>query len=202
MKLIIDTKPVELPPCEAKNFKDYCQHLMQWLLEKNLSIASCSIDGQLVHSAEQANDLFSKAAVLEVQTLTVHDALVDMLRLRCQELRGLETDCENLVTDALLAEPQEIVDGWKKLCEHIKIQLQLLPSLTALWTEKEFDSLINDRLGELNQLMTDCARVLSTADVVSFSDILELRLSPWIKQMREFMERTLTTVEKIQPTKP
>lgn len=187
MKLIIDSKPVEIPATESQNFQELCSGVMDWLLIKKRSIASCKFDGRLVHSVEEANDFFVSASTCEIESVPLEIALQSAIALQCNYLSEIEVQCERLVTESLLAEPQEIVTLWRDICENLKQQIAFIPQLGNVLNENQVDELINERMEIFNKIMKDAAASLSVADVVQFSDVLELKLLPWLKQYKDFL---------------
>lgn len=197
MQIIIDSKPVEIDTSGADSFEKYCSKIMAFLVEKDRSISSCKIDGTIIKSVDQANELFKQESSLEVETITVAEALAQAVHHEVTELETTIDDCEELVTDCLLEEPQTLADNWESLCEKLKVHIGFIPNLGPLLSEDQINHLIDHKFGEIESIMKDAHKVLNKADVVSFSDILELRLSPWIQSLREFMETQQKMVNSI-----
>lgn len=187
MKLIIDSKPVDIPAAESQSFRELCTGVMDWLLPKRRSIATCKFDGQPIHSVEQADNVLSHASTCEIESVPFEIALQSALALQCNYLGEIEQQCDKLVTESLLADPNDIVKLWREICENLKQQIAFIPQLGTILSEEQVDHLIASRMENFNATMKGAAAALSTADVVQFSDILELQLVPWLKQYREFL---------------
>lgn len=187
MKLIIDSKPVTIPAAESPNFRELCAGVMDWLMTSKRSIASCKFDGQIVHSVEEADTIFSSAHTCEIESVPFEIALQSAIALQCNYLGEIEQQCDRLVTESLLAEPQDIITMWRDICENLKQQISFIPQLGNVLEEDQVDHLIMQRMEEFNGIMKAAATALSTADVVQFSDVLELKLVPWLQHYREFL---------------
>jgi hypothetical protein len=195
MKLIIDSKPVKLSDNEPTSFSEYCAQIMEWLLERERSISKCKLDGKPIEFIEEANDLYLNSSTCEIESIPLRVAVQSALALQCNYLRVLETECEQLVTDSLLAEPKEIMRQWYNICQHLKNQIAFLQKMASLFTEKEVDAIVDTHLAQLNGLMKDAAAAINAADVVTFSDVIELKLLPWQKAFREFLLESLRKIE-------
>lgn len=198
MKFVIDSEEISLPETSRQSFQQCCQNIMALLLEKERSIGSFKIDGKDVESIKDADQSFSQAQQVEVESLPLAEALQSALTGTINEIRKLETMCETLVTDCLLADPDNIAQQWQDLCKELTKLIGFFPSLGYLLTEKQINELIDQRYAEFNQIMKDIAEVLPKADVVAFSDILETRLQPWLKNMRDFSQEALQRAEIIK----
>jgi hypothetical protein len=189
MKIIIDSEEIQIPQAEqATTFMEACKSIAAWLLLRQRSIKLCEIDGKALHSLEEADLAYKTGKQLEVASLPLLSAIQDALTLNLNQLRVLESKCENLVTDALLAEPEDIAQQWENLCTSLREMLKFIPQIAYLLTEEELNHLTDETYLNLTKIMQDISEYLPKADVVMFSDILELRLLPWLKSLREFTE--------------
>jgi len=197
MTLTIDSSPLDLPVLPGETFKAYFNRIADHLLKSGRCIGTSQIDGQPVQDISFGQDLFKTASTLAIETVPLHVALQANIGLQCNAMRRIEDSCENLITDALLADPRQVANAWVSLCDEIKGILAFLPVLNGLLTEQQLDSLIDDRLAALNAVMNEIGETLSKADVVAFSDLLELKLMPWLVGMREFLQSQLTLVDTL-----
>ena len=187
MQVIIDSETVELDTKTNNNFEDTCSVIMKWLVQRDRSISKCKIDGKLIETIEEARSLFNDKSSLEIESIPVAVALHQSVGEHCDTLTRIEEDCDELVTDSLLEEPEVLLKKWQSLCHKLKQEIGFLPNLGPLLTDEQLDSLIEKNLTDLNSIMNDIQQALSKADVVAFSDILELRLSVWIASFNEFL---------------
>lgn len=187
MKLIIDSTPVEIPAAESQSFRELCTGVMNWLLPRKRSIASCKFDGHVIHSVEEADSVLPSSQTCEIESVPFEIALQSALALQCNYLGEIEQQCDKLVTESLLADPQDIIKLWRFICENLKQQIAFIPQLGNILSEDQVDHLITSRMEAFNDIMKSAAAALSTADVVQFSDVLELKLVPWLQQYREFL---------------
>lgn len=197
MKLLIDSKIVEDLP-SSQSFGEYCQNIMQRLLAKNRSIGSCKIDGKNINSVEDANQAFPNAQSIEIESIPLHEAVETAVSTNMLRINQLQEKCDALVTDCLLAEPLEIAQQWQDLCTTLIELIAFLPTLGYVLTDEQVTKLADQECQELQKIMKDVAEVFPKADVVSFSDILEMRLSPWLKTMKELFQ---TVLKQIEPSK-
>jgi hypothetical protein len=195
MKLIIDSEPVEIANLPKNSFSELCKVLMDRLLPQDRSITSCKLDGAYVTEEEDADARLAAAQLCEVATVPLQVAFQTAVALQCQNLRKLEDDCETFVTDILLDEPGQVADNWKNLCVELKAQVNFIPHLASFMTEKQLEGEIEKQLGELNEIISEAGRSFATADVVTVSDIIELRLLPWLRQFRESLAGLLEKVK-------
>lgn len=197
MKILIDDMPMEDLPSRAQNFPEFCEEIMAILLARNLSIGSCEFDGRVVCNLEEANDLFQRSEICKIASIPLAAAMEAALNLKCREMRLLESDCEDLVTDALLVEPEDISIRWQSICEGIKAQIGFLPRLAGLLTETQVNQLADRQLKEIDRVMTDLHVAFNKGDTVEISDSIELSLLPWLKQLRVFLESCLQVTKSL-----
>jgi hypothetical protein len=197
MKILIDNNPLEERLPESKSFPEFCEHIMGILLARNLSIGSCEFDGTVVSNLEEAHELFSHSEICKISSIPLAVALEAALTQKCLEARRVETECEGLVTQALLAEPREIAASWHAICEEIKAQVGFLPRLSGLLTDAQVNHLVDRQLKDLGKVMHALHAAFNHGDTLEISDSIELRLLPWIRQLRAFMENCLQLVKNL-----
>jgi hypothetical protein len=197
MKILIDNSPLEQKISLPKTFPEFCEAMMGILLKKNLSIGSCEFDGTVVNTLEEAHDLFSRSETCKIASIPLSVAMEAALEQKCRDAHQLETECELLVTDALLAEPKEIATRWQDICEEIKAQVGFLPRLTGLLTDAQVNHLVDRQLKELGKVMHALHAAFNAGDTLEISDSIELRLLPWLRQLRSFMENCLQLVKTL-----
>ncbi len=197
MKLLIDSHPVDLPLQPGASFTEYCGVISAHLLDQNLAIANCKLNGCVILHLEEAATRFTKDAVLEIESVPLSVALAAMVSLRCSEMKRLEADVETLVTDSLIGEPEEVLRQWHSVCEQLKTQIRALPQLGALLADEQVEEIVSSRMDEFRQIMNACAKSLSTADVVAFSDTLEMQFLPWLRALREIIHSMLARIEEL-----
>src|SRR5271163_1707344 len=184
MKILIDNSPLEAEFAPPKSFPEFCEQMMGVLLARNLSIGSCEFDGTVVNSLEEAHDLYSRCEICRIASIPLAVALEAALGQKVRDAQKLEADCENLVTQALLGEPAEIAACWHTICEEIKAQIGFLPRLTGLLTDAQINHLVDRQLQELGKVMHALHAAFNAGDTLEISDSLELRLLPWLRQLR------------------
>jgi len=197
MKILIDNNPLEQTVPVPQSFPEFCEQMMEILLARNLSIGSCEFDGTVVSSLEEAHDLFSRCEVCKIASIPLAVALEAALAHKCEEGRRLEKECESLVTEALLGEPTEIASRWHAICNDIKAQIGFLPRLSGLLTEPQINHLVDRQLKDLGKVMHALHAAFNSADTLEISDTIELRLLPWLRQLRAFMENCLQLVRTL-----
>ena len=197
MKILIDNNPLEQTIPASKSFPEFCEKIMAILLARNLSIGTCEFDGTVVSTLEEAHDLFSRCEICKIASIPLAVALESALNQKCIDARRLEAECEALVTQALLAEPSEIVVRWHDICEEIKAQVGFLPRLSGLLTPSQVNQLVDRQLKDLGKVMHALHAAFNNADTLEISDSLELRLLPWLRQLRAFMENCLQLVKNL-----
>ena len=197
MKILIDNSPLEEKIPETKSFPEFCGQIMGILLARNLSIGSCEIDGTVVSSLEEAHDLFSRCETCNIVSIPLAVAMETSLAQKCRDAKRLEEECEGLVTQALLGEPTEIVMRWQAICEEIKAQVGFLPRLSGLLTDAQVNNLVDRQLKDLGKVMHALHAAFNNADTLEISDSIELRLLPWLRQLRAFMENCLELVKTL-----
>jgi len=197
MKILIDNNILEEKIPHTKNFPEFCERIMGILLARNLSIGSCEFDGTIVSNLEEAHDLFSRSHICKIASIPLAVALEAALTHKCHEARRIEAECEGLVTQALLAEPREIAASWHTICEDIKAQVGFLPRLSGLLTDAQVNHLVDRQLKDLGKVMHALHAAFNHGDTLEISDSIELRLLPWVRQLRSFMENCLQLVKNL-----
>jgi hypothetical protein len=197
MKILIDNEPMQEAFERPGTFPEFCERMMGMLLVRNLSIGTCEFDGTVVSTLEEAHDLYSRCEVCKIASVPLSVALESALEQKCSDARRLEGECEELVTQALLAEPKEIAQRWDDVCEEIKAQVGFLPRLTGLLTDAQVNHLVDRQLADLAKVMHALHAAFNKADTLEISDSIELRLLPWLRQLRGFMESCLDLVKTL-----
>ena len=197
MKILIDNNPLEQELPIPQTFPEFCEQIMGILLTRNLSIGSCEIDGTVVSNLDEAHALFSRCEVCKIASIPLAVALESALSHKCRDARKLETECEALVTQALLGEPTEIAIRWQAICEEVKAQIGFLPRLSALLTDAQVNHLVDRQLKDLGAVMHALHAAFNNGDTLEISDSIELRLLPWLRQLRGFMENCLELVKNL-----
>lgn len=197
MKLIIDSEKVEITSETAHSLDAVCREVMNLLLPKNRSIASCAIDGKLYGTISEAANAFQQARSVEFTSMPLKNALIAMGQDHLVELALAEQMCETLVTDSLLAEPEEIVRQWSDLCNKIKERIGVMGRLGVALPEDEINILVDQYYAALNSAMENLAEVFSKGDIVGFSDALETQLLPWLKDIQVFSKKITTNLEAL-----
>ncbi len=170
---------------------------MEILLARNLSIGSCEFDGKVVSNLEEAHELFPRCEICKIASIPLAVALEAALNHKCAEARRLESECESLVTQALLGEPTEIALRWQAICEEIKAQIGFLPRLSGLLTDAQVNHLVDRQLKDLGKVMHALHAAFNHGDTLEISDSIELRLLPWLRQLRALMENCLQLVKTL-----
>jgi len=198
LKVTIDSVPVQLEVPEGASFAQICAAAMKILLVDSRAISECKLDGKVVVEPDKVDTLLSTFTTLEILSRPLKEILLTTLQQHVLELKQLEQLTEQLVTDCLLAEPQEIVDQWSTICNITKKKLSIIPTLAPILDEKQLEAQMEPLFKDLNTIMTSASTAFSTADVVSFSDILENNFHPWIQKFRSVIQTAQTEVEKFK----
>jgi hypothetical protein len=197
MKILIDNDPLSEELKLSPTFPEFCEQIMGILLVRNRSIGTCEIDGTTVHNIEEADELFPTAKVCKIASIPLAVALEATLVSRVAEARRLERESQDMVTQVLLGEPQEIATRWQKICEELKAQVGFLPRLTGLLTEAQVTELVDRELKELSRVMHALHAAFNKGDTLEISDSIELRLVPWLRQLRGLLENCLQLVKTL-----
>jgi len=197
MKILIDNDPLteELPA--TSSFSDFCEKIMGLLLARNLSIGTCEIDGRMVSNLAEADQLFSDCKVCKIASIPLAVALETALATKCQDAARLEKECQDMVTQVLLGEPVEIANRWRIICDEIKAQVGFLPRLSGLLTQAQVSQLVDRELKELGRVMHALHAAFNNADTLEISDSIELRLLPWMRELRSFLDNCLQLVKTL-----
>jgi hypothetical protein len=197
MKILIDNDPLpeELPAIAT--FSEFCEKIMGLLLTRNLSIGTCEIDGRVVSNLAEADQLFSDCKVCKIASVPLAVALETALASKCQDAVRLEKECQDMVTQVLLGEPVEIANRWRSICDEIKAQVGFLPRLSGLLTQAQVTQLVDRELKELGRVMHALHAAFNNADTLEISDSIELRLLPWLRQLRSFLDNCLQLVKTL-----
>ncbi len=198
LKVTIDSVPVQLEVPEGASFAQICAAAMKILLVDSRAISECKLDGKVVVEPDKVDTLLSTFTNLEILSRPLKEILLTTLQQHVLELKQLEQLTEQLVTDCLLAEPQEIVDQWSNICNITKKKLSIIPTLAPILDEKQLEAQMEPLFKDLNTIMTAASTSFSTADVVSFSDTLENDFQPWIQKFRSVIQTAQTEVEKFK----
>ena len=96
-----------------------------------------------------------------------------------------------------LGEPREIANRWHSICDEIKAQVGFLPRLSGLLTDAQVNHLVDTQLKDLSKVMHALHAAFNNGDTLEISDSIELRLLPWLRQLRAFMENCLQLVKNL-----
>jgi hypothetical protein len=195
-KVVIDSHPASLDASSMDSFKGICEAVSRILLDKGRAIHQCKLDGQLVENPQEVEKKgLSQVSTVEIISLPLKEVLIQNIQHQILEIKRLEQVTEALVTDCLLAEPQEIVNQWTQICETTKARLGFIPTLAPILKEEELEVRVEPLLGQLGALMKAAGDSFSTADVVTFSDVLENQYLPWLQKFKTLLQNALSEVE-------
>ncbi len=198
MKITIDSDSVDIERNATDSFKVYYQRVASWLLIRNRCISAFKINGRMIKNEVEGENLYTQAEDVEVESVPLKVALQAAIALQCNTVRKLENDCLNLVTDCLLAEPKQIVDSWKLLCVELNQVLGFIPTLAPVLTDEQVTGLTDQKFANLSTIMKDINEAMNKPDVVTVSDILELRLLPWMVSLREFFQAQIPVIDSLE----
>jgi hypothetical protein len=197
MKILIDNDPLSDELNLPSTFPEFCDQIMGILLTRNRSIGSCEIDGTTVCNVAEADQLISTGKICKIASIPLAVALEATLVSRVADARRLEQECSDMVTQVLLGEPQEIATRWEKICDELKAQIGFLPRLGGLLTETQVNELVDRELKELSRVMQTLHASFNKGDTLEISDSIELRLLPWLRQLRALQEKCLDLVKTL-----
>jgi hypothetical protein len=197
MKILIDNEAAPAQIAPARSFPEFCQHVMGHLLARNLSIGSCELDGVVITNLDEAERLFQNCETCRISTIPLATAFEATLTATCEDARNLEEDCQELVTQVLLGEPAEIAARWHSICDDIKALVGYIPRLSGLLTEKQLDDMADRELKELSKIMIELHGCFNRGDSLQISDTVELKLVPWLRQLRTFFDNCLTLAKTL-----
>jgi len=194
---MIDDAPVPETLLPVRTFSEFCEKIMGLLLARNLSIGTCELDGTIVSNLEEADRLFPQCEVCRIASVPLAVALESALAGKCADAARVEQECHSLVTQVLLGEPREIAASWHSICEEIKAQVGFLPRLSGVLTDAQVNQLVDRELKELAKVMNALHAAFNKGDTLEISDSIELRLLPWLQQLRGFLENCLQLVKTL-----
>ena len=195
MLLTVDSEKVDLPPLPGEKFQVYLNRIADLLMQTQRCVGTCRLDGIAIQTIEEGGLRFEASTACAIDSVPLRVALQANIATHCKTMRTLEDECESLVTDSLLSDPRQVAAAWHGLCERLKSVLDFIPALDGLLTDEQVDSLVKNHLQPLDGTMREIAGVLNKGDIVAFSDLLEMRLKPWLGGLRGFLQTQLAAVE-------
>ncbi|MBI4026700.1 MAG: hypothetical protein HY360_17080 [Verrucomicrobia bacterium] len=208
MNLFIDDKPATPPDSlDGAGFEAFCQFCGDHLLTGGRAIQSVRMDGKDVDCVNPPSDLaFSAAERVEVTTCPVEELVLVVLRHQAESACALGDEAMELSTDCLIELPQDVLKDWRSVLESLKPLLQFTPKLlmiqamTGVEDEKFSEANLTARILDIQNAVDTARQSLESLDVVVFSDTLELKIVPWLKEHGAFAEKLLQTIQSRMET--
>jgi hypothetical protein len=164
---------------------------MALLLSRNLSIGTCELDGVVINNLDEAERLFASCKTCRIVTIPLAAAFEATLTATCEDAKDLEEDCQEMVTQVLLGDPSDIAARWHSICDDIKALVGYIPRLSGLLTETQINEMADRELKELSRIMVELHGCFNRGDSLQISDSVELKLIPWLRQLRVFFDNCL-----------
>lgn len=190
MNIYLDQKPFNFDgSSRCETFEELCRQISDHLSAEGKGIGSVRVDGVEVDcSAPPSGEALHESAKIEVTTCQIQAIVANALQEHVDLAERLAGEFLEFSTDTLLMQPQENFDKWRSLLESLKPLIGFIPKFMLLQPLSQVESpeLSEARLltfiEEIHGHVEAARRALETSDIVEFSDILELRLAPWLKQ--------------------
>lgn len=206
MNLYLDGKPLELPESlDCENFEDFCQICSKRLHIEDRAIHSIHLDGKEVDCTTLPSDhSFLNAQKIEIMSCLLKDLVLTVLQAQEKSAQDLAGKVMELSTNCLIESPRETFDCWKNILEILKSLVGFIPKFLAiqpLLSDAEIELTETDltnRIQEIQEFVDTCRKALDSQDIVQFSDVLELRIVPWLKSHADLSQKLSETTQRLR----
>jgi hypothetical protein len=208
MNLLIDGNPSSLPGFQnGLGFEAFCQACGEQMSAEGRAIQSVRVNEVEVDCANPPSDLnFSTASSVEVVSCPVEELVVVVLRHQMETARSLADEAMELSTDCLIELPQNVFKDWQSVLESLKALLHFTPKLLMIQAmigvedERFSEANLTARIQDIQNAVDTGRQSLESLDVVVFSDTLELKMVPWLKEHAALAEKLLQDLQSRMET--
>ena len=198
MKILIDNDPLTETLPATHSFSEFCEKIMGVLLTRNLSIGTCEIDGTVVSNLAEADQLFSDCKVCKIASIPLAVAHGDrafrQVPGRAPARAGMPGHGHAGAAGRAgrRSRPAGIPSATRSRRRSVSCRAS-----PACSPRRRSTQLVDRELKELGRVMHALHAAFNNADTLEISDSIELRLLPWLRQQRAFLENCLQLVKTL-----
>ncbi len=195
----LDGLSVEIPP-ERHSLSGICAYLESMALRRQRILCSLIVDGEPLDLTQPSGRIKTFSSV-EAETMGLSDVPVQLVKAALQQTIFVRDHVQAAVELVLINEVQSAKELWWELALALKeplLTLSLLPEGICGPAEGQA-SLMQLRKWQLQQLgsvIEDVNKVCECDNPLLLSDVLEIRVLPWLQNLQDFLalwQQTITS---------
>lgn len=186
----LDGLTVEIPP-ERHSLSGICAYLESMALRRQRILCSLVVDGEPLDLTQPSNRVKTFSNI-EAETMGLNDVPVQLIKAALQQTIFVREHVQAAVELVLINEGQSAKELWWELSLALKeplLTLSLLPEGICGHSEGQA-SLMQLRKWQLQQLgsvIEDVNKVCECDNPLLLSDVLEIRVLPWLENLQDFL---------------
>lgn len=190
MDLYLDGQPLALTENpDFKSFEELCTTCSTRLKSSGRAIRTVRMDGVEVdcNNPPSIYELMSAERV-EIGSCLLAELVHVALRYQQETAQSLADKIMELSTDCLIELPQETFEKWRSALESLKSLIGFIPhfyviqSSAGVAVDEALETTLTNRIHTIQNAVDEARCALDAQDIVQFSDILELRMVPWLRE--------------------
>jgi hypothetical protein len=203
MNIILDDKPFVLEPKDWQSFEEFCNSCAEKLMPQGRVIRAVSVDGNEVNCSTPPSTSALRGAQKIVITTCVFEELIhtalkyqhDLAQNTAKEVLQLSTDC-------LIDLPEQTCERWSSVLNSFKSMISFIPQfpnftpLTNPTIPEASEESLTHQIHLVQEAVDVSRKALEAQDIVLFSDTLELRFIPWVKDHEKIAKKFLDALNQ------
>lgn len=193
----LDGLSVEIPP-ERRSLSGICAYLESMALQRQRILCSLVVDGEPINLTQPPSGAKTFANI-EAETMGLHDVPLQLIKAALQQTICVREQVQTAIELVLINEGGRAQELWWNLSLALKeplLTVSLLPERICGSGEGQA-SLMQLRKWQLQQLgavIQDVNNACAWDSPLVLSDALEIRVLPWLENLREFLTLLQETV--------
>ena len=193
IEVIMDGKPLELPEHIKGSLTAIRSYLESLALQHGRVVSFFTVDGVIINIIEESIEIKGMQRV-KADTISFDELTRQLISTSCDRLKQLHVIAESAITQVLINDWPEVQKLWEKWQPDFKSPILVVSFLRELCGVRLDElSCCNQTLGRhltfFNPLIDDVEAVVATKNILQFSNLLEERYAPWLRQLSVFLRQ-------------
>lgn len=193
----LDGLSVEIPP-ERRSLSGICAYLESMALQQQRILCSLVVDGEPINLTQPPSGVKTFTSI-EAETMGLHDVPMQLIKAALQQTTFVREQVQAAIDLVLINEGGRAQELWWSLSLALKeplLTLSLLPESICRPGQGQASlmQLRNWQLQQLGTVIRDVNDACEWDSPLVLSDALEIRVLPWLENLREFLALLQETI--------
>jgi len=208
MDLYLDGNLLQLPKSSIwSSFEEFCRVCSTHLQPQGRAIQIVRMDGSEVDcTTPPSAKAFLAARRVEVTSCILEELIHAVLQQQKEAAHTLIEKVMELSTDCLIELPQEVFNDWRDVLESLKPLVGFIPKFLLVHAlanpppPEISEAHLSKHIQEIKEMVEASRQAMEVQDIVLFSDTLELRIVPWLKEHQNVCQKLMEPISQQKQT--